>query len=172
MIKKEITLYNFNELSKEVQKKVIKRFQEKEEHFFLSDDMKETLKELLKENNIKGEAKLYYSLSHSQGDGVCFVGEFEYKDVTLYITHRGHYYHSNSVIIEAQETKNLGYHIDEEEPLYKQVQEFEVIYQTICKKLEKFGYGCIESDLEESNIIDNIEANGYTFRDSGEIENI
>ncbi len=169
---KTINLYTFDELSKDVQDKVLQNFRDEDECEYLPDDMQYKIDELLKENNITGKARVYYSLSNCQGDGAMFEGEFQYKDITLYIEHSGMYYHFNSKTIEAQETNNLGYHIDEEEPLNKQVEEFEALYETIARELEKYGYDCIEAHNSDENLIEMINANDYLFTDKGIIDSI
>ena len=66
-----------------------------------------------------------------------------------------------------QETENLGFHIENE----KDEQEFEELYQDICKKMERVGYEHIEWYTSEGVFIEACEANGYTFRENGEMEN-
>ena len=66
-----------------------------------------------------------------------------------------------------QETDNLGFHIENE----KDEQEFEELYQDICKKMERAGYEHIEWCTSEEVFIESCEANGYTFRENGEMEN-
>jgi len=171
MIKKEITLYTFSELSKEVQKKVIRRFQDNEEHYFLDENMREYLKELLEENKIEGKAKIYYSLSYCQGDGAMFEGDFVWNGYNIPVKHSGHYYHYNSKSIGEITTAD-GEEIEDSKKYQEIEKEFNDLYVEICQKLAKWGYSCIEADLEESNIIENIEANEYTFREDGTIEHI
>lgn len=70
-IVKEINIFNFEELESDIQKKIINDFKE----MLVNDNF-----ELLEENYIyklENDYKLYdyeieYSLSYSQGDGVCF----------------------------------------------------------------------------------------------------
>lgn len=173
MITKTINLYEFSELDEKAKQKAID---------YLADDSISNYQDLqisldieldnmLTEHNIKRAGdkfpQIYYSLSHSQGDGCMFEGEFTFKDITLYIKHSGRYYHEHSKIIEAQETKNLGYHIDEEEPLNKQVEEFEVLYIDICKKLAKFGYARLDEMRSEEYIQELCNANEYYFTKDG-----
>src|SRR5579859_5524827 len=141
-ITKEFTLYEFDELSKEAKAKALQKHIEGNDYFFLQDCMSQRLHELLEENKIKDlndtskagtkPTPVFYSLSHSQGDGAMFEGEFEWKKYTIYIKHSGHYNHSNSKTIEIHETNNLGVDIgDDYEP--KVYKDFEAIYQKICK---------------------------------------
>lgn len=172
--------YDINELKElhpEGYKKAYSNFKDGNEYFFLEDNMNERLKELLEENNIKyrkypqnvGLPEVMYSLSHCQGDGACFTGVFQYKNITAYITHKGNYCHSYSTTIECQETNNLGFHTDESEEIYKEEAEFHTIYQKICEELEEFGYSFIEYEDSEERFIENCEANEYYFSEDGEI---
>lgn len=164
-IQKTITLYSFKELSKEIQKKVIARFQDSEEHYFLNESMQEYLEELLTENNIESDnAKVMYSLGYSQGDGAMFSGDCVWRGCDITVKHSGRYYHFNS--------KEIHYNDEIEPTTEEQKKEFEELYVEICQKLAKWGYSCIESDLEESNIIENIKVKEYTFTVDGRIESI
>jgi len=63
MIQKTINLYNFNELSKDVQNRVIEKFRNDtdiDDLYFLEYDMQYEIDELLKENNIIKELERYY----------------------------------------------------------------------------------------------------------------
>lgn len=170
-IQKTITLYTFDELPKEIQKKVIERFQNSEEHYFLGEQMQEKIDELLKENNIVGDAKVMYSLSYCQGDGAMFEGSFVWNGYNIPVKQSGHYYHYNSKSI-GEITTIDGEEITDSKKYQDIENEFNALYVEICQKLAKWGYSCIESDLEESNIIENIKANEYTFTIDGRIESM
>lgn len=177
---KTINLYSYQELSDEAKKKAHAKWREDNDYMFLENDMNEWLHELLKENKIKDvygtynekdlntfgqtskRANVRYSLSYCQGDGVMFEGTFEWEDHMLKITHNGHYYHSHSKIVDW---------IDQPQ---SEVQErrFEEIYQKICKELERRGYDYIEYEDSEESFIEACEANDYTFRENGVMENI
>ena len=129
---------------------------------FMSDNMTENLKELLRQNKIKGEPTLYYSLSNSQGDGVCFIGSFEWKNYKVYIKHVGHYYHSNSVSIDIE--TRFG------NPAKEDIEtEFKSLFKSICSQMEKYGYEIIDGAYDEKNIIDNMESNEYQFFENGDM---
>ena len=162
MEKKEIKVYKFEELDDKTKEKVIERFREEEEHFFLKDALKIELEEILnKRGYIITNIKPYYDLSYSQGSGFMFEGVIEKNNITYKIRHSGFYYHYNSKEIEA-------YNTDYEEI---DTTEFNEEYITICKELEKYGYSIIEAALKEENIIETIEANDYLFFYNGEIAN-
>lgn len=177
---KTITLYSFDELSKEAQEKAHQEWIESNDYYFLSECTDEWLHELLVENKVTDlndtskpgtkPTKVMYSLSNSQGDGAMFEGEFHWKKYTIYIKHSGHYYHSNSKTIEIHETDNLDIDIgDDYEP--KVYAEFESIYQSICKTLEQKGYDFIDYENSLESFKEACEANEYTFLSTGKMEN-
>lgn len=164
MRKETITykIYKFDELKAKVKEKVIEKFRNNNEYYFLKEDIKERAKEMLKEHkiNIIKDFQVFYSLSNCQGDGLCFIGSFRWKNYNINIEHIGNHNHSNStnIIIE---TKNYN---DAKQKVY---DEFNEIYQLICQELEKFGYDWIDAEDSEENIKDNIEANEYEFLEDG-----
>lgn len=170
-----IQLYNFDELSEKAKEKALSNHNSDNEMYFLEEDLSEYLSQLLEENGIKGDAKLYYSLDYCQGDGVMFEGNFEYKGISFKVIHNGHYYHSNSKIIEADEIEN-----DEDDDLKADLievmteeaeREFEEVYKEICDKIEKAGYEQIEHEQSEEAFKEMCEANEYTFEVNGEMRN-
>lgn len=174
MKQKLINVYEFEELKPDVQEKVIYDFRGQNEYSFLSDDLNYQLMKLLKKYKIKyDDLKLYYSLSYCQGDGLCFIGTFNFKGFSFTINHTGHYYHKNSTEIFIED-----YSEDDEltEMISNKVkdsveQEFKEIYFKICEKLERLGYEMIEYEDSEEHIKEIIEINEYSFRENGEIEN-
>lgn len=178
-ITKEYQLYKFEELDQKAKDKAREAFNRDNEACpFLEDNLREYIREELEENNIKvlGVAtsakptiNVYYSLTNSQGDGVIFEGTFEWKQYTIYIKHgSSRYYHSNTAVIEMQETENLGFHMDDE---HKDVIEFNRIYQIICKTVEKRGYDEIEYQNSEECMQSACDSNDYTFLKDGTMFN-
>lgn len=180
---KTINLYSFDELSEDAKKKAHETWKKDNDYPFMEDCLNEYLHEELVENKIvdvngeydtvnqvrpKNKAGVLYSLGYSQGDGLCFTGEFTWKKYTIYITHKGRYVHSNSTFIEIQETDNLGFHMDDE---HKDVKKFEALYQKICKTLEERGSNFMEEEDSLENFEQICEANEYTFRSDGVMEN-
>jgi len=167
---KQIEIYEYDELSDDAKEKALSNFNEHNEYDFLSDDLSEYLNVLLEENGIKGDAKLFYSLSYSQGDGVCFEGYFEYKGISFNVKHdNGHYYHSNSVYIDADfEDDGDDLKGDVIEALEN---EFKEVYKEICDKIEKSGYSQIEYERGEENFKELCDANEYTFEKNGTMRN-
>lgn len=168
---KTIQLYEYAELSPQAKEKALNKWRETEDDPMMQSHMINLLKEELEERGIKYDTDsidVRYSLSHCQGDGFMFIGELEWKKYTIYIKHGGgHYYHSHSASIEMQETDNLGFHIEDE----KDENEFEELYQSICKVMEGKGYDHIEYITSEESFIEACDANEYTFREDGTMEN-
>lgn len=166
---KTITLYNYEELSKEAQERAREDYNTINEYPSLSNDMRERLSTLLDDNGIESQsqANVLYSLSYCQGDGAMFEGTFIWKGYSVTVEQSGHYYHFNSKIItwndfvgEEQETKEN-----------KIAEDFDVIYIKICKELAQYGYEIIKYEDSEESFIDTCEANGYTFLENGKMEN-
>jgi hypothetical protein len=173
MIQKTINLYSYEELSEKAIEKALKQHIENNDFCFLKDDLTEQLKEKLKENNIKvihEDLTLRYSLSYCQGDGLSFIGTFEYKELTLKLKmgHLSNYYsHSNTIDISAYNSIS-GDDVDNGETF----EEFKIIFFKICSELEKAGYEIIEFENSEENFKELCELNNYTFKENGEMENL
>lgn len=171
---KTIKLYEYSELSKEAKKKALNYHNEYDfEEYGLAVHLDNYLSDLLEKYDIKPlnetYAKIYYSLSWSQGDGVMFEGVFDFPTETekvgrqwkryeVTVKQSGHYYHSNSKTIEVE---------PENETVEK---EFDEVYQKICKELEKVGYEYIEDMQSEEYFIELCNANEWTFREDGTLE--
>ena len=170
MEERTIKVYNFEELKEDIQNKVIEKFRYNNEYPFLNDELNELLIEKLKENNIQFNTtlKCYYSLSYSQGDGFCFIGDFVYNGWNINITHKSQYYHKKSVEIEIYKFDEEGSYIY---PTVEEENQFKNIYYSICDTCEKAGYEHIENEDSEEYIKENIEANDYKFLSNGEIWN-
>jgi hypothetical protein len=163
----EHTVYSFDELSAEVQSKVIEEFQQSEfvnGFEWLADEMQYKLEELLNQNKLKNaDVNVYYSLSYCQGDGAMFEGTLQYKGWNVSIKQVGHYYHYNSKSIDI-ESVNTG--LEAPQKIY---DEFNELYIDICKKLERYGYDAIESATTEEAIKDLINSNEYEFYSNGKL---
>lgn len=172
---KTITLYEYSELSPEAKAKALAHYREHDfDSYGLQVHLDNELDGLLKKHGIKPthdlkgyeskHAQIQYSLTNSQGDGVMFEGVFKWKDYAITIKQSGHYYHSNSKIVEITDD------IDGEATEQAE-KEFEIVYQKICKELEKLGYSYIEDMESEDAFIEHCNANEYTFREDGTMEN-
>ena len=159
-------VYDFNELSDKAKETAIEKWYENEDYPMLTEDLTESCKALLDEKKIKhDELKLYYSLSSSQGDGLCFTGKFQWKKYRVSITHNYRYYFAKSTEIMLMN--------EEGDEVYdkKVIERFTAIYLDICGKLEKEGYGELEYRMDFDEMRDHCEANEYTFTDSGVMDN-
>lgn len=174
-ITKEYELLTFDELPQEAKDKAREDYNQNNYDYFLADCMAERLHELLEENNIidlndtskpgTKPTQVFYSLSHSQGDGAMFEGDFEWNGYFVTVKHSGSYYHENSKTIDITDEEGNEPETDEPE------KAFNDIYVKICKELEKYGYDYIEHENSEENFREICEANNYTFLLSGEMMN-
>jgi len=164
----KVTTYKFSELSPEAKEKAKKSYYESvqygcEQYEFLQENLTEILKADLKEAGIEYEdLEVLYSLSYSQGDGLCFTGKFKDNDFSVVITHRGRYYHSNSV--DFQFYDEAGEEIEDNE-------EFKKWYKDECKKLEKEGYAEVEYIMDDKEFSELSDDNGWEFTEDGTIFN-
>ena len=168
---KTINLYEYSELSKEAKANALYKWNEYNDDPLMQSHMINLLKEELDERGIQYDDSIdvRYSLSSSQGDGLMFLGEFVWKRYTIYITHNNsNYYHTNTAYIDLQETNNLEYYMDDE---HTDVIAFQNMYIEICNKLEKIGYAEIEYQQSEESFEGACEANEYSFREDGTMEN-
>ena len=176
MEQKTIQVYKYEELSDDAKETALNSHIESNDFDFLEESLTEYLKELLTEAKIDGEAELSYSLSCCKGDGVSFTGNFEYKGVNISVTrNNSHYVHSNSVDIEAEADEDDDDDLKNDliEAVTDEAEaEFKEIFKEICDKIEKVGYSEIEYQNSEESFKENCEANEYTFRENGEMENI
>ena len=160
--KVEYEVYKFEELSDEAKEKVIAKWYENEQYEFLDEDIQEELYYLLNEAGIKfrpAGVKAYFSLSYSQGDGVCFTGIFwTDEDLNVLITHKSRYYYADSVEFEFKDAS--GELVDDSE-------EFKEKYLEICRKLEKYGYETIGYRMNNEEFQDHCDANTHEFRKDG-----
>lgn len=177
----KINLYKFEELSKEAQTKAIKKWYENEEYHFLSEDLTESCKNYLGENKVKfQDLKLLYSLSWSQGDGLCFIGEFAKYSINMSIKHNQRYCYSKSVDFEFFDMQ--GRQIDEDGSILdsngkpngrraEKINKLKAVYFDICRTLENKGYFTLEYRMNTEEFTENCEANEYTFEEDGTMNN-
>jgi hypothetical protein len=178
-----IEVHKFNELTEEQQQKAIEFYRDKNyQHLFddidgemMQEDFQETLKE---EGKYPKGAKVYFSLSHCQGDGVCvhyddrldtselmvlaerlmeedvfkaYKELIEKYDVSLTgtVKHSGRYYHKYMMDVEL-EAEGLDY--DDE------LSENETLQEKIIHLTEHLQHLILE-DLRE--FCDKFEDSGY-----------
>lgn len=162
-------IYQFNELSEEAKKKAVKDYlDELDDYHFLPDDMDYKAGELLEEKGLEvvGDYKVYYSLSHCQGDGAMIEGMFIWGDWFVKVKHSGHYCHERSTSIELWKDEG-EITVDAEKEDYTKFEE--EVYIPMCKELARYGYDCIDTFRAFDNIADILEGNEYWFTEDGEI---
>lgn len=176
-----INIYKFNELDIKIQDKVIEHFRNINDYPTLKESMYDECKHQLKEHSIEivgddNKFKVLWSLSYSQGDGSMFEGLFMWDKYTILIKQNGHYYHYNSKVFEYFDLTNIDdiemtdkEYEDYQKDLKQSEKDFNDIYVSICKGLEKYGYSIIESEDSEESIKEMIDANDYEFYNNGEI---
>jgi hypothetical protein len=162
------TVYAFDELSKEAKQKAIDEHREFEWEVgmeWLTDDMQNYLTEvLLPKYKMKcDDAKVFYRLSYSQGDGAMFTGNVQWKSWQCEVKQNGHYYHYNSKQFWNFQSIKTG-----REPKSNQTEnDFNDAYVSLCQELERYGYDQIEYATSDETIIENIKANEYEFYSDG-----
>ena len=183
MKEKIIEVYSYDELNKKAKETALNWYRNKNDMPFLNDDLIEYLKELLEENKIiyDDSLKVYYSLCYSQGDGFCFIGDFQTKTAKFKITHNSRYCHKKSTTIDLIELYDkteqrfrdiLDLSGEKDKEIEEELNSFTHLYYLICDNCEKLGYEEIESENQEAYIKEIFNDNGYTFRENGVIEDI
>lgn len=160
------TVYTYDELSDQAKEKARQWWIDGLEYDDLSDAMSEHLTEVLlpKYKMQCDDAKVYYSLSYSQGDGAMFEGTVYWKSWRVDVRQSGHYYHYNSKTFWNTESVKTGKDMPDET-----AKLFNEQYVALCQELEKYGYDYIEYEQETEVIEDNIRANEYEFYEDGKI---
>ena len=159
---KEITIraYTFEELSKDVQDKIVEEFREEYDY---NDELEEYLRDRL--SDLTGlEFELEYSLNYMQGDGLRFTGRMEGEEIKhlpfaklvkdaentiINIIPDGRGYRTYIDIDADTCYDSQDYYDDEWDKLQEAVDEW---YNTIAKTLEEEGYNYIEDMESEENI--------------------
>lgn len=167
----QLTLYTIDELSADVQERVIEKYRENNEYDFLEEDLRERLDIKLENSEIKtiSGLSLRYSLGCCQGDGLSFTGVFEYKDFTFRITENysyGSYCHKYSININI-DYEEVGDLADDVARVTE--KKFREIILNICDELEKEGYAYIEEEDNEENVKQHFRDIANYFLESGEI---
>jgi len=123
-------------------------------------------KALLAQHKIKGEPTLGYSLSCSQGDGLNFTGDFEWKGYQVKITHSWRYPFASASEIALYDKE--GEEVEEG----KVAERFKTLYLQICKELEKEGYGVLDYRMDDKEFAEHCEVNEYNFFKNGRMANL
>lgn len=150
---RKINVYEFNELDKNIQKKLIEEEQQQivEDYctYCLYEDLKEKAKELLKKNFKNAELKnIYYDFSYCQGDGVCLEFDLVYYNKDISIKQEGRYTHEKSFTIWGDITEK------QEDKLLEKII-------NINRDLKKYGYNLIENASTREEAVSNLEEFNY-----------
>ena len=191
-----VNVYEFDELSKDVQDEIIARYRDRLVNV-LNDDLGVIMNSELNNYTDNLNFELRYSLNCCQGDGVSFTGSVEGKEELLVLANivydnkipknilrlinwniiykidfarsNYHYVHKYSVqinIIDDYNTNKDYCHIN------RAITEFEKAinkwYSQVCDTLEKFGYGTIEVLYGDNNIRCYINENSLEFYGDGD----
>ena len=187
-----ISVYQFNELSEDVQNKVIQRYRDYELDGLLYEDLANIMKQELNNYTDNLDFRLAYSLNSCQGDGVSFEGTVKDKDELLtlaslvydnkipknilrlierdiiysveFARNSYSYVHKYTVTITIIDNYNIS---DGYCHISRAIAEFEKAinewYLQVCNTLEEFGYDTIEYIYSDDNIKSYIEANECEF---------
>lgn len=153
----KVNLYKYEELDLTAKEMALNYFRENNEYEFLDEFMRCEFAEQLDTHGIKYAEfpELYHFLSPSQGDGVSFEGNVEYKGKNYRITSNGtHYPHKYTMIIEGETPED-------------DITEFKEIAYKICDHLEEYGYAHIEYEDSEEGIKEECDANDRLFLKNG-----
>ena len=163
MKKYTVDIYNYTELNDKAKEKAREWYKEGDELPFLPEDIKEHAIELLKENKIEvsEDIKVYYSLSHCQGDGVMIEFTGTWKNLNVTVKQSGHYNHERSTSIDI--STEMGDDVYEE--VYAEFTEN--VYVPLCIKLRDSGYDTIESMSNDEFVSDALTVNDYEFYSDG-----
>lgn len=191
-----VNVYEFDDLSKDVQDEVIERYRDKLADL-LNEDLEDIMNRELNNYTDNLDFELGYSLNCCQGDGVSFTGNVEGKEELLtlaslvydnkipknilrlikwgtiydvdFVRGSHHYVHKYTVTITIIDNYNMGKdycHIS------RAMNEFENAinewYLQVCDNLEKIGYDTIEILYGDNNISCYIDENGLEFYEDGD----
>lgn len=118
-----INLYELKELDVLAQDKAVVEIADMLSNDFFEWTVDEMIAEWKQQMREKGHEidQVYYSGFWSQGDGLCFTGEYKYKDKLYEIIHHGHYSHSGTMFIAESEKAEQKARKDADE-LYKTLE--------------------------------------------------
>ena len=153
---KTIKIYNFDELSEDVKRKLIEKEIEEQHEIYINDfleyDMKEKANELLQKyfkNNKATLKNVYYELSYCQGDGAMFEFDLYYYNKHVQIKHSGYYYHMYSFTIDTWELTE------------KQENQLKEKVLKMFEEFEEYGWGLVDYRITEAEAIEYLQENEY-----------
>lgn len=157
-VKKIVKLYEYEELDKEVQEKVLNN--EIEElvddycEYGLLEDMEEKAVELLKKYfGDKAEfLRVYYSLGYCQGDGAMIDFNVRYYNVDIHVKNYGNYTHERSFILVYDSYRNIT---------ENRINKLEEKIENMNKELADFGYAMIDEGNFKDVALENVKNREY-----------
>ena len=186
----EIELYEFTELSENAKNAAIEKHKKNSEIFldFFSDDCREQIRE----NGFKGNIKLQYSLSCSQGDGLSFscdyfdnlnalfieiLGTEKQKTIDTILNNisfkcngnNGRYCYAskNDITLELDDYCHVKSSTNIDNLISKVESKLKDLYIDLCKQLEKQGYDDIEYQYSDEYIAETLTENDCYFTIDG-----
>lgn len=161
MTKLTRTLYHYADLTPEAQAKAREWYISTDDLPFLEEDMRNYVTDqIINEGyTLENDLKVFYSLSHCQGDGASFSVNLT-KDGKWYYVKQSdpHYVHENTISVTADDGE--GNEIDAEA--------VEEQMRAIARNVAKYGYSVIKDAHSDETIAEAMEANEYTFTSTGQ----
>ena len=187
---KQINVYEFQELSEEIQKQVIER--ERNNHIVFMDTWLDGWKEELQQKGFR-DCEIQYSLSWSQGDGVSFscdnfdikefLKQFNFKESINNMLleygcieikgNKGPYSFASMDQVDFYlDSNKLPENTPNIDNIFETVlKELERLYINTCSELELSGYKEIEYQLSDEQCAERIKHNETWFTEQGIIVN-
>ena len=188
---KTVEIYSFTELNENAKNAAIEKYKGNNEIFldFFNDDCHEQIIE----NGFRGNIKLQYSLSCSQGDGLSFscdyfdnlnalfveiLGTEKQKTINTIIENisfkcsgnNGRYcYASRNDITLELDNRYIINSTNLDDIISKVESKLKDLYINLCNQLEKQGYEEIEHQYSNEYIISELIENDYYFKENGQI---
>lgn len=161
-IQKTYTIYNFDELKKEIQEQLIEEEQERQAEAYceicLYGDMKEQALILLQKYfGNKAEYKgIEYSLTWSQGDGAMIEFDLYYYNKFIKIRHNNNFYcHARTFCIDSYELTEK-----QEKDLYNKIVKMN-------KEFEKIGWNLVQYTPDKEQCIEFLK--DFKYLENGEV---
>ena len=187
----EISLYKFDELSEAAQQNAIENQRNSEYNVDLEFFNEDTVEQIIAAG-FKGNVKLQYSLSYSQGDGLSFscdyfdklnelfvevLGTGKQKTIDCIINNCSFENKGNNGRYCYASRNDISFEFDDysaNKPLIHDIvsqveTKIKDIYIDLCNELEKNGYKYIEYENSDECIIENLIGNEYDFTENGQM---
>lgn len=177
-----VKLYKFKELPENIRELVLKTWYDDETYPWLTTDIEEYIRQH-EYNFFFSDFKVQYSLSWSQGDGLCIDGEIDvdtalrklfpkmpkkkrerFRDEhNIYTRNSVGYYYAAKWQVHCDAMEQDKEFMDTYYPAIAKA------YLDLCHDAEKFGYDILEYRMGEDEFAEICENNGYEFFESGKM---